>query len=357
VDDLVAVNPRVRVEFQDAAPQAADPALRTAKPAGLTDTAIAGWIERLGGRSSLEAGKIRSIDLSRTPASDAQLAYLAGLTALRKLRLDTTEIGDGGMAHVGKLKMLEDLDLTNTMVSDAGLAQLSGLGKLQRLTLNHTLSRGCCRRRCRLKSWRLPTRRLMTSSAAALAAMPTLRALRLAYTDITEAGLRALSALPLRKLDIVSNDLGDEAMVHIGKMTTLEELYLSYCRHTNKGLAELKGLVNLRVFESVRSRLDDAAVPHLNQFPKLRRLNLDYTGLSDAGLKALQLPELEELLLDTANLTDGAVETIVKMPKLRSLGIYHTLITEAAFNKLKAARPGLHVLFDRESSIPIRRKS
>jgi Leucine-rich repeat (LRR) protein len=111
------------------------------------------------------------------------------------------------------------------------------------------------------------------------------------------------------------------------------------------------------VFESVRSRLDDAAVPHLNQFPKLRRLNLDYTGLSDAGLKALQLPELEELLLDTANLTDAAVETLAKMPKLRSLGIYHTLITEPAFNKLKAAKPGLHVLFDRESSIPIRRKS
>ena len=143
----------------------------------------------------------------------------------------------------------------------------------------------------------------------------------------------------------------------IGKMTTLEELSLSYCRHTSKGLADLKGLTNLRVFESVRTRLDDKAVPYLMGFAKLRRLNLDYTGLSDKGLAALQLPELEELRLDTADLTDAAVETLAKFPKLRSVNLYHTLITEAGYNKLKAAKPQLEVVFDRESSIPRRRKS
>ncbi len=357
VDDLVAANPRVRVEFQDAAPQTADPALRSAKPTTMTDAAIAGWIEKMGGRSSLEAGKIRSVDLSRTSVSDAQLAYLSGLTAVTRLRLNTTEVGDGGMVHVGKIKTLVDLDLGHSMVSDTGMAALNGLTGLQRLTLNHTLSKGNLPMTMPLEELEISNTTFDDQSAAALAKMPTLRSLRLAYTDVTADGLKALSALPLRKLDILSNDIGDEAMVHIGKMTTLEELYLSYCRHTNKGLADLSGLTNLQVFESVRTRLDDKAVPYLNGFAKLRRLNLDYTGLSDEGLAALLLPELEELRLDTANLTDAAVETLAKFAKLKSVNLYHTLITEAGYNKLKAAKPQLDVVFDRESSIPRRRKS
>jgi hypothetical protein len=69
------------------------------------------------------------------------------------------------------------------------------------------------------------------------------------------------------------------------------------------------------------------------------------------------MPSLENLSLDTANITDAALASLTQMRGLKRLNLYHTTVTDAAFEKLKAALPNCTIVYDRESALPNRRKS
>ena len=98
---------------------------------------------------------------------------------------------------------------------------------------------------------------------------------------------------------------------------------------------------------------------HLRRLPKLRHLNLDYTNVSDKGVAELSTarPELEWLRLDSGNITDAAIDSLAKLKALKHLNLYHTLVTEAGVARLKAALPDAQIIYDRDSSLPNRRRS
>ena len=97
-------------------------------------------LETLGGTGMRD----RSLWLSNV--TDTDLALLAPFTqwgALEELRLldDYTadsEVTDAGLAHLTGLTALRVLWIRDTPVTDAGLAHLSGLTALQRLALSDT---------------------------------------------------------------------------------------------------------------------------------------------------------------------------------------------------------------------------
>lgn len=79
------------------------------------------------------AAAIHRLDLGGTKVTDAGLARLATMPALRQLRLDRTQITDEGLSHLTGLPRLESLNLHTTAVTDVGIATLAGLPKLRRL--------------------------------------------------------------------------------------------------------------------------------------------------------------------------------------------------------------------------------
>jgi len=105
---------------------------------------------------------LRSLTLTYSTVSDAELVYLQVLTNLRVLELvsnrkitgigfqhlagskleslncDSTSMTDEGLAYVKQLTQLKTLNLGSTNVSDAGLKHLAGLSKLDHLTLQRT---------------------------------------------------------------------------------------------------------------------------------------------------------------------------------------------------------------------------
>lgn len=81
------------------------------------------------------SGQIVSLDLARTKVTDAGLAKLGGMKALKELHLENTGISDAGLDHLKALNQLEYLNLYNTKVTDAGLTKLAALGKLKALYL------------------------------------------------------------------------------------------------------------------------------------------------------------------------------------------------------------------------------
>ena len=81
------------------------------------------------------ANNIHSLDLTRSTASDNDLATVSQMQNLVRLQLNRTSIGDEGLEHLKALTSLEILNLYSTKVTDAGLPHLVGLKKLQKLYL------------------------------------------------------------------------------------------------------------------------------------------------------------------------------------------------------------------------------
>lgn len=79
------------------------------------------------------AESIVSLDLARTQVTDAGLAKVAKMTALKELRLDNTAIGDAGLDHLVGLKNLEYLNVYGSKVTDGGIQKLAGLSNLKAL--------------------------------------------------------------------------------------------------------------------------------------------------------------------------------------------------------------------------------
>ncbi len=79
------------------------------------------------------ADSIVSLDLARTQVTDAGLAKVAKMSALKELRLDNTGIGDAGLVHLTGLKNLEYLNVYGSKVTDGGIQKLAGLSNLKAL--------------------------------------------------------------------------------------------------------------------------------------------------------------------------------------------------------------------------------
>ena len=108
----------------------------------------------------------------------------------------------------------------------------------------------------------------------------------------------------------------------------------------------------------MRTRLKDPQLYTIGKLTKLKNLNLDYTDVTDAGLRHLRgLKELTELSLDSALVTEKGLDHLTVFPKLRVLNLYHTLVGEQAYQKLKDHYGNCEIIWDRDSALPNRRRS
>ena len=102
---------------------------------------------RLSGTTNFDArtfvllkdiANLYELDLSGIKFTDADLANIAGLVHLDKLRLEHTPVTDAGLAHLKRLTNLTYLNLFDTGITDAGLEHLKGLTNLKSLFLYQT---------------------------------------------------------------------------------------------------------------------------------------------------------------------------------------------------------------------------
>jgi len=117
----------------------------------------------------------------------------------------------------------------------------------------------------------------------------------------------------------VGAKITDAGLRTIGRMDTLESLYLVETGATSAGLAHLQGLhglVYLRLEGTTGGGEFDASGLHaLAGLPNLQRLTLYGAGFDDATFAALE-----------------------KLPKLRRVALLNTAVTQPALQEFKKAR-------------------
>ena len=332
-------------------------------PAGSGDPAIAAWVKKLGGHY-IQQNRIREVNLSHTPVSDTQLRALAGLAGIEKLSLATTQIRRRRRANVAKLTTLRELDLSeHDGDRERDCASVGTAPYCQRLVLNNSQVRGDGFESLAgspLVSLELSGAPVNDAGLRAIGNLKSLRQLRLNSTDITDDGIASIAALgSLEALDISATDIGDAGLAHLKSLTGLHSLKLSYSRVTNKGLQQLAGFTALEQLDLARTRISDPGVDAIAKLQAIKKLSLDYTTVTNKGLAVVKqsLPNLVELTLDSANVGDESVEILRGMAGLRLLNLYHTLVTEKGYEELKKALPECRIIFDRDSSMPNRRRS
>lgn len=150
-----------------------------------------------------------------------------------------------------------------------------------------------------------------------LEAFPEAICLRLARTEVTDAGLVHLKSLrKLETLDLSRTELTDSGLANIKGLDRLQALSLNGTQVTSSGLAQIKSLKGLRQLSLSGTPVDDHGLANLRDMTELRLLDLASTRVTDAGL-----PHLKNL------------------KNVRYVGLRGTKVTEAGVKELKQALP------------------
>jgi hypothetical protein len=127
-----------------------------------------------------------------------------------------------------------------------------------------------------------------------LRTLPALRDLRLCENRIAKEGASLLAALPLRKLDLRANPVGNAGAIRLSASKTLRVLKLADCGIGPAGVVALSCLPELLELDLSGNTLGPQGVRALSRTEGLLRLTLRGCGLEEEQLSRLQsvIPEL-----------------------------------------------------------------
>ena len=305
-------------------------------------------VKRLGGmiiRDDEADGKpIVSVDLRNSKATDAELGHLRLSTKLRVLNLDgCQEITDAVLPYFANLTDLEDLNLRGTKVKGDGFIYLKGLTKLTKITLpSATVLTGkqlaplAALSNLEILPFRIPE--IDHPVLAVLAKMNKLKEFNLDGVKLTNRKLEYLKGL--KNLEVLTlgreGEYTDRGLANLKDLTNLKTLIVRNYRGSNSGLANLKPLSKVKVLELFGPYISDAGVAHLSGLPNLERVRLDGLNIGDPALDAFRnLDHIIEISVIGTRVGDRGLEILSNIKTLEIADLSFTKITDAGLAKLK----------------------
>jgi Leucine-rich repeat (LRR) protein len=250
VDDASAAqilaSPALRFARLDGTP--IDDAALPAQPgAALTELYVSSTRIDDAGTALLDAlPELVGLGLGETQIGDATLARIAHLSALRTLVLSKTHASATALAQLGALHALERLYVDRTAADDSTLDALAGLHALRVLHLaaSGVTDRGlpALRRFTRLEELTLGNDDI-GAAACDLRAWPRLRVLSLVGLDLDDTALPGLAAhAALAELDLSYTSVTDPAP--LAALPALRELGLAMTQLSSAGEASVTQLAS-----------------------------------------------------------------------------------------------------------------
>jgi len=210
--------------------------------------------------------------LGRTTESleGKNLVHLRGFGKLKKL-LPPRTLNDEGLEYIGNLGKLTHLYIAGNNYTIEGLKHLSNLIKLKTLTLE----------------W-LPEG---TKAIEIIAGLPKLSYLELHTTDVTNEDIIPLKKSNLTELNIGGKNITGDALEHVGKIVTLENLMLGHVntqKITDDSLKYIQGLPNLKRLTLKATEVTENGLAYLEPLKALKKLQLKREMCNSAAAQALK---------------------------------------------------------------------
>lgn len=241
-------------------------------------------INKFGG-AKVEGGHVVDINMYKPGVSEADVKLLATLPKVQAIQMNSTGISGVGLKDLAGLQHLTKLDIGQNPLTDAGLKEAFTLKQLKYLRFT------------KAKEDQLP-------GLAGLTQLEELMVDGCGFTSST-AAINIAKALPrLKRLWIGNNNIGDFGQNQKGVtaivsgMPDLEELHMIGCQTSDKDLALLPKLKKLEKL-SVGPMADDAGMKSLAGCTSLRELRIFNTHATDKCLADLgRLPNLKVLTIN-----------------------------------------------------------
>ena len=174
-----------------------------------------------------------------------------------------------------------------------------------------------------------------------------LKALYLSWSKMSDAGLRHLRGMQSLEQLFLPDGVTNAGMVHIGQLRSLKTLRFGSNRVSNKGLAQLENLKNLEDLSLGSTAMDQAGprlpslmtgdvLVHVARLPRLRALDL-WGDFNDEGLE--HLAECRSLrTLHPASITDAGLAKISRLTWLEDLDLANKEVTDRGLVHLRSMR-------------------
>ena len=328
---------------------------------------------------SFQHGSYSNSELVLYPTTkDDDLASVAELNRLRKLKLDHTTISDAGLAHLTNMQNLEALVLPRT-ITDRGLAHLAKLTGLKRLAVLGPGITGKGLRAVRgmvlLTELSLDGTRVDDEGFTHVARLERLERLSCRRTQVTDSGLVHISRLfQLRVLRLDYNDISDDGLVHLEQLEELRRLSLIKTRVNGDKLEPLEKLARLELLDFNGTRVSSTDIDRLKQslpdceirstvdpllaelrangnkfLPALEQIatitktpkgqivsvNIRQRRFSDAGLAKLTgLKQLDRLSLQDTKVSNAGLKSLLGMKRLSELWLDKTSINDQGLQQI-----------------------
>src|SRR5688572_29906550 len=152
-----------------------------------------------------------------------------------------------------------------------------------------------------------------------------------------DEGLAEIKGLAnLRELVLHQSDVKGQALA---PFRNLEALDLTLCPVDDKGLESLQGMTGLRRLRLGDTLITDASMRIVGQFANLEELDLHGTAITDAGIQQLKgLSHLKKLNLMGCTVTDASTNVLGRFHGLEELNLYRTQIGNGGVGRLRGLR-------------------
>lgn len=303
--------------------------------------------------------QIKSLERLCLPAgsADSHLLVVGKLKSLKVLYfIGDNRVTNDGLMHLSNLKSLEHLTLRSVRVTDEGLKHLSVLPSLRHLILGGNFTNNAFLYLQDVPSLKTLSigimeigggpqdpliKRFNGQGMKNVARLKQLENFSAQWMEgITDNGVAYLKAMPsLKRLDIGSANISDDAMLDLKEIKTLEYLHLPNYGLTDEGLKHIAGLQNLKylwVGGRSDSSLADQSLHYIGLLRKLQTLCIGGTGFTDDGIKHIaNLPNIRTLsLFHAGELTNKGLANLAPLKTLRELNITCPRVTIAGLANL-----------------------
>jgi Leucine-rich repeat (LRR) protein len=271
-----------------------------------------------------ELPNLKSLTLSGSIATDANMAHLSELGAIQELRIYNAPLTDAGLRHLYNLDSVESLEIRAGRITGSAYADLA-----IHLGVKHLA----------VASSHVDPKRIPRASG-----LKSLESLTIKAADLSDAVLRDIDSLSqLTTLDLTSCTMDFNGLSRLQGLQRLESLILASVNRNGRqfSLDPLSHLARLRNLDLSNTRVYDLDIRALRDLPHLTRLDLSGTLITDGGLVHLSgLTELEELLLDRVQITDAGLAHLKPLTNLKRLKINRYRFSDEAIADLQQTLPG-----------------
>ncbi len=244
-------------------------------------------------------GPISSVSFFDRRISAYEVSLLSSLSSLRSVSFSEGALTERAVKELSNVKNLHYLSISGVQISDAGLANLAMLKNLTSLTLN-------------CESITLDNLNLISSPK-------TLRTLNLQNLHPTMESVEILNKNRVRGLTLSLRELRDDDLQVVAELAVLKSLSIVDSPNLSDEAFSSLSKSNLERLTVLSLDLTDEALRHIGRAKSLTMLQVQGKGITDRGMEHLtQLKKLSMLMLISTNVTKERAEKLkTEIPSLR----------------------------------------